>query len=109
MNQPIVSNIQSPKRRCATLVFKMDRSVIAICEHIAAKKALPSAAVAVRVQEPLDDGVIVTGLEVIPASVLGMAVNFSCYLGDKAVEIIVFFSVFLVAGFLAGTTIQGLS
>ena len=45
-----------------------------ICKHIVAKEALTGGGKGVRVQEPLDDGVVVAGLEVIPASVFGMAV-----------------------------------
>ena len=63
----------------------------------------------IRIEKPFDDGVIVAGLEVIPSSVVWVVVSFSCYSGDKAVEKVVFISVFLVAGFLAGTTIQGLA
>ena len=74
-----------------------------------AKEALTGGGKGVCIEKSLDDGVIVARLEVIPASVGWVVVSFSCYSGDKAVEKVVFISVFLVAGFLAGTTIQGLA
>ena len=86
----------------------MDRSVIAICEHIAAKKALPSAAVAVRVQEPLDDGVIVPGLEVIPASVICAVVSLARALLEKTAGKVGSLSGFRSPLLIAGNTIQGL-
>ena len=40
----------------------------------------------IRIEKPFDGGVIVAGLEVIPASVGWVVVSFSGYSGDKAIE-----------------------
>ena len=52
------------------------RAVAAIHKHIASKESLTSGGESVRIQEPFDDGVVVTGLEVIPASVIGIILLF---------------------------------
>ena len=83
--------------------------IVAIRKHVVPKESLTSGGERVRIQEPFDDGVVVAGLEVIPASVICVVVSFSCYSGDKAVEKVVYISVLLVADYLAGTTIQGLA
>ena len=41
--------------------------IVAICKHIEPQEALAGAAVGVRVEKPLDDGVVVSGLQVIEA------------------------------------------
>ena len=51
------------------------RVIIAICKHIAVKKTGASARICISIQEPLNDGVIVTGLEVIPSSVSRVVVS----------------------------------
>ena len=61
----------------------------------------------VGIDKSFDDGIIVTALEVIPSGVAGIAVSFSCYLDSKSAEKVASFSVLSIAGFLAGTTIQG--
>ena len=53
----------------------------------------------VRIEEPFYDGIIVTGLEVIPSRLAGIAVSFSCYLDSKSAEkVAVFF------GFAGGSS-----
>ena len=51
------------------------RAVAAIHKHIASKESLTSGGESVRIQEPLDDGVVVAGLEVIPSSVVWVVVS----------------------------------
>ena len=83
--------------------------IVAIRKHIASKEPLTSGGKDIRIQEPLNDGVIVAGLEVIPSSVAGMEVSFSCYLDRKSIEKVAIIPVLMVALSLVGTTIQGLT
>ena len=46
------------------------RAVFTVRKHIIPEEALPGAAVGVRIEEPLDDGVVIAGLEVIEARLL---------------------------------------
>ncbi len=49
----------------------IDRIIPAVREHIVSGEPLAGAGVAVRVEEPLDDGVVISGLQVIEARLFG--------------------------------------
>ena len=51
----------------AAWVSTCNRIIIAVRKHIIREEALAGAAVGVRVEKPLDDGVVVSGLQVIEA------------------------------------------
>ena len=61
-----------------------NRAISAVCIHIVPEEALAGAAVGVRIEEPLDDGIVISGLEVIEASLFGWAVAG----GEKEMEIL---------------------
>ena len=69
---------------------------------------MSGAAVAVGVNKPFNDRIVVAGLEVIPSRLFGMAVSFLCCLDKKSAEKVANIPVLSASGFLAGTTIQGL-
>ena len=48
-------------------ILTRNRIIIAVRKHIEPQEALAGAAVGVRVEKPLDDGVVVSGLQVIEA------------------------------------------
>ena len=68
---------------------------------------MPSAAIGVRIEEPFDDGVVVAGLEVIPASVVWVVVSYFCYLDKNHAEKVAIILFLKEVVFLAGTAIQG--
>ncbi len=48
-------------------VLVYNRIIVAVRKHIEPEEALPGAAVGVRVEEALDDGVVISGLQVVEA------------------------------------------
>ena len=56
-------------------INSINRIIAAVGKHIIPEEALPGAAVGVRIEEPLDDGVVIAGLEVIEARLLIVVVS----------------------------------
>ena len=83
------------------------RTIKAIGKSIIAYKTLSSCYKPIRIQEPLDNGIVVAGLEVIPSCLSGLEVSFPWYLDRKPTEKVAIISVLRATGFLAGTTTQG--
>ena len=54
-------------RLVSCFVRSNHRTILAVCKHIIAKEALAGATVGIRVEEALDDGVIISALEVVEA------------------------------------------
>ena len=63
-------------------VVGIDRATFAIRKHIIPEEALAGACVAVRVEEPLDDGVVISGLQVIEARLFGRTVAIAANLSS---------------------------
>ena len=82
--------------------------IVAIRKHVVPKESLTSGGERVRVQEPLDDRVIVAGLEVIPSSVICVVVSSESALHEKTAGKVGSLSVFRPPLLIAGNTIQGL-
>ena len=55
-------------------VLVCNRIIVAVRKHIEPQEALPGAAVGVCVEEALDDGVIISGLQIIEAGLYGRVV-----------------------------------
>ena len=82
--------------------------IVAIRKHVVPKESLTSGGERVRVQEPLDDRVIVAGLEVIPSSVICAVVSLARALLEKTAEKVGSLSGFRSPLLIAGNTIRGL-
>ena len=54
----------------AAWISTCNRIIIAVRKHIIPEESLSRAAVGVRVEKPLDDGVVVSGLQVVEARLL---------------------------------------
>ena len=49
------------------IIYSINWAVVTICEHVKPKEALASATVGVGVEEALEDGVVISALEVVEA------------------------------------------
>ena len=59
-----------PNIICAAFVYAHNRVIPTVWEHVVPEKAMRSCSVAVSVQESLDDGIVISGLQVIEARLL---------------------------------------
>ena len=66
----------------ATWIFSIHRVIIAVRKHIVPQEALAGAAVGIGVEEPLDDGIVISALQIVEPGFRGVVVAIEAKMGS---------------------------